>query len=328
MTFRDPWLLLLVLLVLLQVYLAFNRRARPALAFSGAWLLADIKASWKLRLAKYSFALRSLALALFVFGLARPQSLIPESPTETYGIDIVLAIDVSTSMRAEDLAPGKDRLAAAKEVVRDFVAGRSGDRVGMVVFAGRPYTQSPLTVDYEVITEMLDLIDTGMVEDGTAIGMALGTAVNRLQDSNAKTKIVILLTDGRNNMGEISPETAAQAAASMRVRVYTVGVGTRDLAPYPVVDALGRKRYVYQEAEVDDASLGKIAELTGGRYFRATDSKSLRETYEEIDRLEKSELPSRKYGEYKELFPVFVVPAAGLLFLELLLAASWLRRAP
>ena len=328
MSFHDPWLLALALLIPLQVYLALKPRSRPALAFSAAWLIGRVRPTWRLHFAKYAFTLRSLALALFVVGLARPQVLLPESRARVYGIDIMLVIDVSTSMRAEDLAPGKNRLTAAKEVVRDFVSRRADDRIGMVVFAGRPYTQAPLTLDYNVIIEMLDWLETGMVEDGTAIGMALGTAVNRLRESEAKAKVVILLTDGRNNMGEIGPETAAQAARSMNVRVYTVGVGTRGRAPYPVVDALGRKRYVYQQAEVDDASLAEIAQVTGGRYFRATDSESLEETYREIDRLEKSELPAKRQGRFKELFPLFVLPAVGLLLAELLLAATWLRRTP
>jgi len=328
MSFHEPWLLALLLLIPLQVYLAIRGSARPALAFSSASRLRDVRPSWRLRLAKYSFTVRSLALASLVVGLARPQALIPESPATAYGIDMMLVIDVSTSMRAEDLAPGKDRLAAAKEVVRDFVSRRGNDRIGMIVFAARPYTQCPLTVDHDVIVEMLDQIETGMVEDGTAIGMALGTAVNRLRESEAKTKLVILLTDGQNNMGDISPETAAQAARSMDVRVYAVGVGTRDQAPYPVVDAFGRKRYDYRPSEVDDASLTEIAQITGGRYFRATDSDSLEETYREIDRLEKTELPTKQYGQFKELFPFFVIPAAGLLIAELLLAGMWLRRAP
>lgn len=328
MSFHDPWLLALALLIPLQVYFALKRRSRPALAFSAAWLIGRVRPTWRLHFAKYAFTLRSLALALFVVGLARPQVLLPESRARVYGIDIMLVIDVSTSMRAEDLAPGKNRLTAAKEVVRDFVSRRADDRIGMVVFAGRPYTQAPLTLDYNVIIEMLGWLETGMVEDGTAIGMALGTAVNRLRESEAKAKVVILLTDGRNNMGEIGPETAAQAARSMNVRVYTVGVGTRGRAPYPVVDTFGRKSYVYQQAEVDDDSLAEIAQVTGGRYFRATDSESLEETYREIDRLEKSELPAKRRGQFRELFPLFVLPAAGLLLAELLLAATWLRRAP
>ncbi len=328
MSFQDPWLLMLLLAVPLQVYFALGSRSRPVLAFSAVSFLKRIKPSLRLRVAKYAFGLRSFALVLFALGLARPQLLLPESRQRVYGIDIILVLDVSTSMRAEDLAPGKNRLQAAKEVVRDFISRRSDDRVGMIVFAGRPYTQCPLTLDHNVILELLDDVETGMLEDGTAIGMALGSAVNRLRESEAKNRIVVLLTDGRNNMGEISPEAAAQAARATNVRVYTVGVGTKGLAPYPVLDIFGRKTYSYQPAEVDDASLTSIAEVTGGRYFRATDSESLEETYREIDRLEKTKLPAKRYGRYRELFPLFVLPAAALLLFEIGLTSTWLRRAP
>jgi Ca-activated chloride channel family protein len=244
----------------------------------------------------------------------------------TEGIDIVLVIDISTSMLAEDLEP--NRLEAAKAVAADFVAGRRNDRIGLVAFAGEAFTQVPLTLDYSVVTSLLAELDPSMIEDGTAVGMGLATAVKRLQASEAASKVVILLTDGRNNRGEVGPVTAARAAQALGVKVYTIGAGSRGTAPVPVNDPLRGRVYANMRVDIDEETLREVAEVTGAQYFRATDTESLAAIYEEIDQLERTEIEVENFTQYAERFGVPLGAGLFLVLLELGLAQTALRRLP
>ena len=268
---------------------------------------------------------------MLVIALARPQSGKAHSKVTTEGIDIILALDVSSSMLAEDFNLNKERrnrLYVAKEVVKDFIKWRENDRIGMVVFAGQAYTQCPLTLDYDVLLQFLEKVEIGMVEDGTAIGSAIGVCVNRLRTSKAESKVVILLTDGRNNSGEIDPLTAAELSKTYGMKIYTVGAGTKGLAPYPTKNLFGLKTYRSIQIDIDDEGLTEIAKITGGRYFRATDTESLKEIYGQIDSLEKTKMEEAIYTEYDELFHYLVIPALGILLLEVVLANTRFRRIP
>jgi Ca-activated chloride channel family protein len=265
-------------------------------------------------------------LVAIVVALARPQTGVTSENILTQGIDIVLAMDVSSSMLAEDLEP--NRLEAAKEVAAEFVQGRRNDRVGLVAFAGEAYTQAPLTLDYGVVTGLLGELDVGMIEDGTAVGMGLATAVKRLQASDAESKVVVLLTDGQNNRGEIGPTTAAQMAQALGIRVYTIGAGTRGTARVPVDDPLRGRRYVNMRVELDEPTLTEMAELTGGRYFRATDRESLQAVYAEIDDLETTEIEVEHFTRFGERFPPLLAGGFFLLLLEIGLGQTVLRKLP
>ena len=279
---------------------------------------------WYLR--HVPFVLRCAAVALVIIALARPQSAEENSRTDAEGIDIVMAIDVSTSMLARDFTP--DRITAAKEVAAQFVAARPADRIGLVVFAGESLTQSPLTTDKATLQTLLGRIRSGLIEDGTAIGNGLATSINRLRESDAKSKVIILLTDGVNNRGQISPVTAAQIATEYGIRVYTIGVGKRGKAPYPVVDMFGNSSIMQLDVEIDEELLQKIADETGGKYFRATDNRSLKEIYTEIDQLEKSKVEISQYVVLHEEYLVFVLAALVALALEFLINALILNRLP
>jgi Ca-activated chloride channel family protein len=270
-------------------------------------------------------------VGLLVLALARPQLGKASSQVATEGIDILLAVDISGSMLAEDFTVAgqrANRLQALKAVVREFLAKRPGDRVGLVLFAARPYTQAPLTLDHGWLLQNLDRAEVGLIEDGTAVGSGLATAVSRLEASDAKSKIVILLTDGQNNAGKVSPLTAAEAAKALGYKVYTIGVGTQGVAPYPATDMFGNKVYRPMPVDIDEDTLKKVAELTGGRYFRATDTPSLEQIYAEIDQLEKSPYQGLQYLEYDELYVWLALPAFLLLALESVLSATWLRVLP
>jgi Ca-activated chloride channel family protein len=243
------------------------------------------------------------------------------------GIDIVLALDISGSMKAEDFKP-RNRLHVAKEVADEFVRGRQGDRIGLVVFASTSFTQCPLTLDYDVVLSQLDRVDFGAIDDGTAIGTAIANGVNRLRRSDAESKVLILLTDGRNNAGKIDPQTAATVAKAESVKVYTIGVGTEKDAPYPVDDPIFGRRYVKIPASVDDKTLQEIASQTGGEYFRATTPEMLVTVFGKIDQLEKTEIETTEFVEYDELQARFTLPALFLLVCEVLLSRLWLRRLP
>ena len=271
--------------------------------------------------------LRLLALALLFVALARPQSGSNEREVSTEGIDIVMALDISGSMKAEDFQP-HNRLYVAKEEIENFVSKRVSDRIGLVVFAKTAFTQCPLTLDYGVLKSFLDQVDFGIIDDGTAIGTALATAVNRLKDSKAKSKVIILLTDGVNNSGEIDPLTAANIAQTYGMKVYTIGVGKSGKSQYTVDDPIFGKRVLYMQNEIDEDVLKQIAEATGGKYFRARSKDELSAIYDDIDSLEKSKIKVKQYVNYQELFPKFLLFGFVLLFAEAALSQTVLRKAP
>lgn len=269
--------------------------------------------------------IRVMAFSLIVVALARPQSSLKEENISTEGIDIVLAMDISGSMKARDLQP--DRLEAAKQVAIDFVSGRPTDRIGLVVFAGESFTQCPLTTDHAMLKKLISEMKEGLVEDGTAIGMGLATAANRLNESEAKSRVIILVTDGENNAGFIDPLTATDIAMQYGLRVYTIGVGTIGMAPYPFQMG-GRTIYQNVEVKIDEELLKKIADQTGGKYFRATDNKSLKRIYDEIDTLEKSKIKVASIQRESEEFHPFVIAALVLLLLEMLFRYLILKSVP
>jgi len=330
MRFADPWflLLLLILPVLAWSYFRSGSRLSGRVRYSDISLLRGLEPSLRLRLRHLPFLLYMAALTLLVIALARPRSSSREQKVDTEGIDIVLAMDVSSSMLAEDFKP-KNRLEAAKKVAAEFLAGRTNDRIGLVVFAGESFTQCPLTLDYGVILTLLESQAVAEEDwDGTAIGMGLANAVNRLRESEAKSKVIILLTDGVNNRGQIDPVTAARIAQSFDIKIYTIGAGTRGTAMYPVNDPMFGKRYVRMPVEIDEISLNKIAEITGGKYFRATDTQSLAAIYREIGEMEKTKIEVSEYTRYTELYVRFAGVALVLLLSGWFLSQTWLRRLP
>jgi Ca-activated chloride channel family protein len=264
---------------------------------------------------------------LLAFALARPQSGRKGQEISSEGIDIVLALDISGSMRAEDFKP-HNRLYVAKQVIKEFIEGRRSDRIGLVVFSKQSFTQCPLTLDYGVLFNFLDKVDFGMIEDGTAIGLAIANAVNRLRESEAEGKVVILLSDGRNNAGEIDPITAAQAARAMNVKIYTIGAGKPGNAPYPVDDPIFGRRYIYVENEIDEATLRQIAQITGGEYFRAKDEEGLALIYKQISEMEQTEIKVKEYLQYNELFSNYALAGLLLLVTEIVLANTRYRKIP
>lgn len=299
--------------------------------FSWRGLCADIRPSLRVVFSRNLILLRGLILLLLVLALARPQARQEADKVRSEGIAIVLALDVSTSMLAEDFRlEGKrvNRLEAVKDVARDFIRGRDNDTIGIVVFAGRAYSLCPLTLDYGWLLKNLARIKIGMIEDGTAVGSGLASALNRLKDNPARSKVVILLTDGRNNAGDISPQTAAEAARALKVKVYTIGAGTKGLAPYPAKDFFGNRVYQPMPVDIDEDTLIKISADTDGRYFRATDTKSLREIYKEIDRMEKAPIEEQGYVEHKELFGRFLFAGLILLLLEIALKNTIFSKMP
>jgi Ca-activated chloride channel family protein len=331
MNFQDPWILLLLPVAAALIFLSSRRQARPSFQFSTEELINNLQTTFRIRLHSGLIFLRLAALILLIIALSRPQSMLQESSIETEGVDIVLAVDVSTTMLAEDLEAGvsrKSRVNAVKDVVREFINNRHNDRIGIVAFASRAYTVSPLTLDYGWLLQNLDRVKVGLIEDGTAIGSGISTSLNRLKDTQAKSKVVILLTDGRNNAGKISPLTAAEAAEALKIKIYTIGAGTKGLAPFPAKDMFGNKVYQQVKIEIDEELLKQIAGKTHVRYFRATDTKSLRDIYMEINKLEKSHIEEKGYVEYKELFHLFLIPGLALLLLEIILNNTVLRKIP
>ncbi len=327
--FASPWLLLGLLIVPLLVlrYWRAQKRARGSVRLPDLGMLQGIRPSLATRSRHLTFALRMLALALLVMAFARPQTGSSHEEILTRGIDIVLAVDNSTSMAAEDFKP-RNRLVVAKEAVGRFIQGRKNDRIGLVVFAGRGYTRCPLTLDYDILLQLLSNVDLATEDEGTAIGMGLITALNRLRDSDAKSRVIVLLTDGRNNRGEIDPTTAARLAQTLGVKVYAIGVGTKGEAPYPIQDPFFGKRYVYLKADIDEDTLEAISKETGGEYFRATDAESLSDIFERIDRMEKTDIKVKHYVRYAELSGWLLAPGLLILMGEVLLAGTRLRRLP
>ena len=325
--FEDPWVLGLLAIVPLTYWLrARGERRTGALRFSALDMARQAGNGISVWLPRVPALLGVVGVTAVIVALARPQTGITSETLLTEGIDIIMVMDVSSSMLAEDLEP--NRLQAAKGVAADFVGGRRNDRIGLVAFAGEAFTQAPLTLDYSVVQSLIGELQVGIIEDGTAVGMGLGTAVKRLQASDAESKVVILLTDGRSNRGEIGPVTAARMAQALGVRVYTVGVGTRGNAPVPIADPLVGTRLVPMRVDIDEPTLQEIAELTGGRYFRATDNESLTSIYEEIDQLERTEIEVENFTQYAERFPVVLAFGLLLLLMEVGLAQTVLRKLP
>lgn len=326
--FADPLYLLLLLLLpaLVWWYATRARRAVGAMRYSAVGRLRRADGRRTGRWRHLLFGLRLLALASLLVAFARPQTGVTAEDVSTEGIDIVLALDLSSSMLAEDLEP--NRIGAARQVAADFVRGRRNDRIGLVVFAGEAFTQAPLTLDHRVVATLIEDLEVGVIEDGTAIGMGLATAVKRLGDSTAESKVIVLLTDGQNNRGAIDPSTAAQMAQALGVRIYAVGAGTRGAARVPVDDPLFGRRYVSMQVDIDDEALEELASVTGGRYFRATDRESLERVYEEIDALETTEIEMTSFTQYGELFHWPLAAGLGLLLIELGLGRTVLRRLP
>ena len=332
MTFHDPWILLLAPVACIFLYIAGRKAQRPALLFPSGAFAAGLPVTFRVRLAGSLPLLRGVAVLLAVVALARPQAVWEEKKVATEGIDIVLALDVSSSMLVEDFADTgnrQNRLAAAKQVIREFIGARPSDRIGMVVFAGRAYVLSPLTLNHDWLLQNLDRVEVDLIEDGTAIGSGLMASLDRLRTAADRRKVIILLTDGRNNAGEIAPPTAAEAARALQAKVYTVGIGSGGKAAFPVTDPFGGTVYRTVDARVDEATLRQIATATGASFFRAaSDLGALREIYRQIDRLEKGRIEETVHRHQRELYHWFLAPAAALLLLELLLAATVARRHP
>ena len=329
MHFASPYYLWLLVLIapMIGYYVWRTLQGGAAIQISSVRGVVNAPRTVRYYLRHLPFVLRTAAFALLVVALARPQDVEQNTSTNTEGIDIMLAIDVSASMLARDFQP--DRITAAKEVAGSFIADRYGDRIGLVAFAAEAFTQSPLTTDQSTLQTLLARIRSGLIDDsGTAIGNGLATAINRLRESDAKSKVVILLTDGVNNRGEITPMTAAEIAKAQHIRVYTSGVGTMGMAPYPAVDMFGNITYVKQKVEIDEKTLTAMAEMTGGKYFRATDNAKLKAIYDEINRLEKSKVEVFEHISYHELFLHWVLAALGLLLVEFLLSNLVLKRIP
>jgi len=328
--FADPQYLILLILVPLMAYYLWRRRSRMSgqLKYSTLKHIRRAPVTIRRRLRQFFFVIRLGIIALIILGLARPQSGSQQEEIITEGIDIMLVLDVSSSMLAEDFKP-KNRLEAVKSVAEEFIQGRKNDPIGMVVFAGEAFTQSPLTLDYGVLTQILDHLEVAPREwDGTAIGNGLATAVARIKDSKARSKVIILLTDGVNNAGEIDPVTAAQVAHTFDIRVYTIGAGTRGTALYPVEHPIFGKQYRRMQVEIDEDLLKRIADITGGKYFRATDSEKLRQIYKEIGELEKTKIEVKEFTKYTELFVDYAGLALALLLLEVILSNTYLRKLP
>ncbi len=328
-TFAHPYLLLLLIVIPLLIvwYILRYRKQKPALQFSNISLFKGLHKTFRQRAYPLLFALRMVAVGAVIIALARPQSKLSRQEMKVEGIDIVLAMDVSGSMLAEDFKP--NRLEAAKKVASDFIDGRKNDRMGLVVFSGEAFTQVPLTIDHGVLLKQLHAVKSGMVKDGTALGDGLATAINRIKDSEAKSKVIILLTDGINNMGAVDPQSAAEIAALYNIRLYTIGVGTKGLAPYPFRDQFGRTHYQNIPVELDEGLLTQMAQSTNdGQYFRATNKKSLEKIFKQIDEMEKSKIDVTQYAQTKDEYQGWLILAALALLLEILLGLFYFRSTP
>lgn len=327
MEFLHPeYLYLLLLLIPLTAWYVIRlSKAQASFKLASLNAFKGLKPDLRVYMRHLPFVLRLISLALIIIVIARPQSVNSWEETETQGIDIVMALDVSGSMLAQDLLP--DRLQAAKKVASEFITDRKNDNIGLVIFAGESFTQCPLTTDHKVLLNLLNEIEFGLIEDGTAIGLGLATSVNRLKNSESRSKVVILLTDGTNNRGQIAPLTAADMARSYGIRVYTVGVGTKGMAPTPVNTPYGI-RMQNMPVDIDEKTLTEIAAMTGGQYFRAQDTEGLRQVYDEIDEMEKYLISVQNVTRRQELFLPFALVAMGLILLELLLRRTLLRSVP
>lgn len=332
MTFAHPYLLWLLLLLPLLAWLKGKRGRHAAFVYSSVQLVKGIISLSRSTAGQLLPKLRWLALAFFLFALAQPRLTQSEQKVHASGVDIVVALDLSGSMMAEDFELNRqrvNRLDIARDVLKKFIAKRPNDRIGLVAFAGRAYVAAPLTLDHDFLGQNLERLTLGSLEDGTAIGSALSAALNRLRELQSKSKIVILMTDGQNNAGKVPPLTAAEAAQALGVKVYTIGVGTRGIAKVPVgVNFFGQKVYRDQAVDIDEETLQKIAERTGGKYYRADSTDTLRKIYADIDRLEKTEVEVKKYAHHRELFPWVVLAGLTVLLLEIILGETVWRRLP
>ena len=327
---KEYFLLLLLLIPYLLWYFLYSKKSEPTMKLSDTYAYRFAPKSWRIRLINLPMVLRCLTFVVVVIVLARPQTHTSWGNKSVEGIDIMLAMDVSTSMLAEDLRP--NRMEAAKDVAAEFIAGRPNDNIGLTIFAGEAFTQCPMTTDHASLLNLLhsvrtDIAARGLINDGTAIGMGLANAVSRLKESKAKSKVVILLTDGSNNTGDLSPMTAAQIAKSLGIRVYTIGVGTNKVARYPMPVA-GGVQYVNIPVEIDTKTLSDIAAATQGNFYRATNNQQLKQIYKDIDKLEKSKMDVKKFSKRYEAYQPFAVAAILLLLLEILLRTTVFRRIP
>ena len=316
---------LIIIIPLVIWYILKDKKSHTSIQISSLRAFDKMPKTYKFYLRHIIFALRMIILALLIVILARPQTTDNWEDKTTQGIDIVIALDISSSMLARDFKP--NRLEASKDVAIEFISGREDDRIGLVVFSGESFTQCPLTTDHSVLINLFNDIKQGMIEDGTAIGMGLANGINRLKDSEAISKVVILLTDGVNNMGAIDPMTAAQIAESLGIRVYTVGVGRNGYAPYPVQTMFGIQ-YQNMEVKIDEETLKEIAKLTDGKYFRATNNKKLKEIYKEINKLEKSKIEVKKYSNKNDEYFPFALAVGILLLFEIIIRNTILRSIP
>ena len=327
---KEYFLLLLLLIPYVLWYFLYRKKTEPAMRMSDTFPYQFAPKSWRVRLLHLPMLLRLFTLVMIVFMLARPQTHNSWGQKTVEGIAIMLSMDVSTSMLAEDLKP--NRLEAAKEVATDFISGRPDDNIGLNIFAGESFTQCPMTVDHQSLINLLlnvrtDIAASNLIEDGTAIGMGLANAVGRLKDSKAKSKVVILLTDGSNNRGDISPMTAAEIAKKFGIRVYTIAVGTNKVARYPMM-VNGMVQYVNMTVEIDTKTLRDIAATTDGNFYRATNKAELRKIYQDIDKLEKTKFNVKQFSKHYEAFQPFAIAAIVALLLEILLRISVFRRIP
>jgi Ca-activated chloride channel family protein len=326
--FEDPWLLLT--LVLIPILIIRERSIANTIDYSSLSSLKAVNQYHYKVLALTPTILKFIAITLFIIAFARPQEGSKRTEILSQGVDIILAIDTSGSMQALDFKKNDNqvtRLSVVKDVVAEFVKHREMDRMGMVVFGANAFTQCPLTLDQSILLSFIDKLKIGMAGDATAIGSAIGISSKRLKDLKSKSKIIILLTDGRNNSGAISPIQAAEIAKSLGIKIYTIGVGKRGKAPF-LVDSIFGKRLIYQDVDIDEKVLNKISKMTEGKYFRATDLKSLKNIYKQIDLLEKSEVKILDHSKYKELFHYFLIPGLFLLLIEIICSNSFLRRLP
>lgn len=327
---KEYFILLLLIIPYILWYFLYKKRGEPTLQMGDTYAYEYTPKSWRIRIIHLPMILRCITFALVVVILARPQTHTSWGNKSVEGIDIMLAMDVSTSMLAEDLKP--NRLEAAKDVAAEFISGRPNDNIGLTIFAGEAFTQCPMTTDHKSLLNLLrnvrtDMAARGLIQDGTAVGMGLANAVSRLKDSKTKSKVVILLTDGSNNMGDLSPMTSANIAKSLGIRVYTIGVGTNKVAPYPMIVA-GGVQYVNIPVEIDTKVLSDIAAITEGNFYRATNNKELKQIYSDIDKLEKTKMTVKKFSRLYEAYQPFAIVAILTLLLEVLLRTVVLKRIP
>ncbi len=324
--FKEPIYFIFLILIPL-IYWHLSHQKRSAVRFSSVAEIKTIRNSSAAWMERSLVLIRTLSFVLIILALARPQRVSAEREFQASGIDIVIALDLSGSMLAEDFKPN-NRMFVAKAEAKKFIQSRKSDRIGLVVFAGKSYTQCPLTLDYEVLTKLIDDVEIGMIKDGTAIGLGIANAVNRLRESDGKSKIIILLTDGDNNSGNIDPITAAELAKSFGIKVYTIGIGRGGLVPFPVDDPIFGKRYVQAEVNIDEKTLKRIADITGGVFFPAKNTEELSKIYDRINQLEKSEFKVKEYSSFGELFYYFLYPAFFLMMIEILLRNTLFLKIP